>query len=220
MDTSAREPEPIPGTIPVGADAPTAPLPPAASVEPVRSPRWEWGREDDRRPKLPWIGIFLIIYGALLLVQRLYPTYLTTSNLVVLAAGLAFLVAWLIRSGTFSLYAGAFLIASSVPGLVEGLGYTFGPGFGTLCYGVALLFIALVRTTRNGGIGWQAVIGVLLTALGGSQMTMPDASSLILPILLVVTGIVLLTRDRGQRNRGSWDTGPVDDPARRRFWRS
>ena len=216
MDTSDREPAPMPGTIP-GSEPPPTTVVPAA--EPVRSPRWEWGREDDRRPRLPWIGMFLIIYGALLLVQRLYPTYLTTTNLVVLAAGLAFMVLWLIRSGTFSLYAGAFLIASSVPGLVESLGYTFGAGFGTLCYGIALLFIALVRTTRNGGIGWQAVIGLLLAALGGSQMALPDASSLILPVLLVVTGVVLLTRDRGPRNRAGWDQGGIDDGGSRRFWR-
>lgn len=184
MDTSDREPDPLRDTIP-------------PEPGPIRSYGWQWGREEDRRPKLPWIGIFLVVYGVLLLVDRLAAQYLVASNLLVLAAGLAFLIVWILRRGTFPLYAGAFLTASAVPGLVEAATATeLGPGFGTLCYGLALLFIALVRATRGGGVGWQALIGVLLVALGGSQMAVPDAVSLVLPVLLVVFGIILLTRDR------------------------
>jgi hypothetical protein len=184
MDTPDREPEPLKNTIP-------------AESGPVRVYGWEWGREEDRGPRLPWIGIFLVVYGALLLIDRLAPQYLTAGNLLVLAAGLAFLIVWLLRRGTFPLYAGAFLTASAAPGLIEGAtGTDLGQGFGTLCYGVALLFIGLVRMTRGGGVGWQALIGVLLVALGGSELALPDAASLVLPILLVVFGLVLLTRDR------------------------
>ncbi|TME12474.1 MAG: hypothetical protein E6I65_03425 [Chloroflexi bacterium] len=190
MDTPDREPEPLRTTQP--GDAP----PPAAEAGGMRAYTWEWGREDDRRPRLPWIGIFLLVYGALLLVERLVPQYLTQANLLVLAAGLAFLILWLLRRGTFSLYAGAFLTASAVPGLIKSLGYTAGTGVGTLAYGVAFLFIALVRASRGGGIGWQAVIGIILVALGGSELALPDAASLVLPILLVAFGLVLLTRQR------------------------
>ncbi|MEO8272604.1 MAG: hypothetical protein ABI620_00890 [Chloroflexota bacterium] len=186
MDTSDREPEPMQNTVP--------PTPPEAG--PVRAYGWEWGREEDRRPQLPWIGLFILIYGVLLLVDRLAAQYLVATNLVVLAAGLAFLIIWLLRRGTFPLYAGAFLTASTIPGLVASMGYDLGEGFGTLCYGIALLFIGLIRFTRGGGIGWQALIGVLLVALGGSQLALPDAAGLVLPILLVVFGLVLLTRDR------------------------
>ena len=184
MDTPDREPEPIRNT-----------LPPEGGPGHVFG--WEWGREEDRRPRLPWIGVFLVVYGALLLIDRVVPQYLVAGNLVVLAAGLAFLIIWLLRRGTFPLYAGAFLTASAAPGLIEGAtGTDLGQGFGTLCYGVALLFIGLVRMTRGGGVGWQALIGVLLVALGGSELALPDAASLVLPILLVVFGLVLLTRDR------------------------
>ncbi len=184
MDTSDREPDPLRKTIP-------------PEQGPVRSYGWEWGREEDRRPKLPWIGIFAIVAGVLLLVDRLGPQYFVASNLIVLAAGLAFLIVWLLRRGTFPLYAGAFLTASAVPGLVEAATATdLGPGFGTLCYGVALLFIALVRLTRGGGVGWQGLIGALLVALGGAQLALPDAVALVLPVLLVVFGVVLMTRDR------------------------
>ena len=185
MDTPDREPEPLKDTIPPESG-------------PIRVYGWEWGREDDRRPRLPWIGVFLVVFGALLLVREAVPQYITATNLLVLAAGLAFLIIWLLRKGTFALYAGAFLTASAIPGLVESLNVNPGPGLGTLCFGLAFLFIALVRATRGGGVGWQAAIGLVLAALGGSQMILPTASSLILPVLLVVVGLVLLTRDRSR----------------------
>jgi hypothetical protein len=193
MDTPDREPEPLRNPPPGEA---TPGQHPPAEAGGMRAYTWEWGREEDRRPRLPWIGIFLIVYGALLLVDRLLPAYLQQANLLVLAAGLAFLILWLLRRGTFALYAGAFLTASAVPGLIKSFGYTAGTGLGTLCYGVAFLFISLIRASRGGGIGWQAVIGVILVALGASEMALPDAASLVLPVLLVAFGLVLLTRRR------------------------
>jgi hypothetical protein len=188
MDTGEREPEPL---------REGAGEKPPAEQGGVRAHTWEWGREEDRRPRLPWIGIFLIIYGALLIIDRVVPQYLAASNLLVLAAGLAFLILWLLRRGTFPLYAGAFLTASAIPGLFKSLvAYDPGTGFGTLCYGVALLFIGGVRMTRGGGIGWQALLGLALLALGGSEMVLPDTASLILPLVLVLVGVVLLTRQR------------------------
>jgi hypothetical protein len=188
MDNADREPGPLPGTT-------QGSRPPPESGE-VRSYGWQWGRDEDRQPELPWIGIFLVVLGGLLLLDRALPEYVTLGNVVVLAAGLAFLLLWMVRRGTFPLYAGAFLTAASIPGLLEGLGITVGEGFGTLCYGIAFLFIAGVRMSRGGGIGWQALIGALLAALGASQLALPDAASLVFPALLVVLGIILLTRGR------------------------
>ncbi len=192
MDNEDREPEPLPNT----TQKPDQPPPPESG--PVRSYGWQWGREEDRRPQLPWIGVFLVIYGALLLVDRAANQYMVPGNLLVLSAGLAFLILWLLRKGTFSLYAGSFLTASAVPGLVEGIGYNAPDGLGTLAFGVALLFIAVVRMTRGGGIGWQALLGALLVALGGSQLALPSAAEVLLPIALVALGLVLLTRRRGE----------------------
>lgn len=188
MDDADREPGPLPGTT-------QGQKPPPESGE-VRSYGWQWGRDEDRQPELPWIGIFLVVLGGLLLLDRALPEYVTLGNVVVLAAGLAFLLLWTVRRGTFPLYAGAFLTAASIPGLLEGLGVFVGEGFGTLCYGIAFLFIAAVRMSRGGGFGWQALIGVLLAALGASQLALPDAASLVFPALLVVLGVILLTRGR------------------------
>jgi len=174
--------------------APQNPTPP--EVGRVRAYGWSWGPDEDRRPRLPWIGIFLVIFGALLLLDRALPQFRSAGNLVVLAAGLAFLVVWGLRRGTFALYAGAFLTAAAVPGLITGLGYVAGPGVGSVAYGVAFLFVAAVRGSRGGGIGWQALIGVLLVALGASELALPDLASLVVPALLVALGVGLLLQGR------------------------
>jgi hypothetical protein len=186
MDTPERDPDPLKDTIP-----------PPPESGPIRSYGWEWGREEDRQPQLPWIGIFLVVLGGLLLLDRFLPEYVNLGSVIVLAAGLAFLLLWVARRGTFALYAGAFLTAAAIPGLVEAMAAREFNGLGTLCYGLAFLFIAAVRGSRHGGIGWQALIGVLLVALGASQLALPSLSSVVLPLLLVVLGLVLLTRGRG-----------------------
>ena len=66
----------------------------------VRVYTWEWGPEEGRRPGLPWIGIFLLVFGGLLLVQQLFPQARALGSLVFVAIGLAFLVKWAIDRGT------------------------------------------------------------------------------------------------------------------------
>jgi hypothetical protein len=162
----------------------------------VRVYGWQWGPDEKRRPGLPWIGIFLVVFGGLLLAQQALPQYRSLGDVAVLAAGLASLLAWLIRRGTFALYLGAFLTAAALPGTLEGLGYGLGPGWGTLFFGVALLFIALVREVGRGGWGWQAIAGAALVLLASTEITVPAVSSLILPALLVTLGLILLFRGR------------------------
>jgi len=164
---------------------------------------WSYGfhdRRDDSGPQLPWIGIFLVIFGALLLLDRAFPGYQIGGSVLVLAAGLAFLVVWGLRRGTFALYAGAFLTAASIPGIAHTLGYDPGQGLGTVSYGVAFLFVAVVRAARGGGWGWQALIGLLLLALGIPELALPDISNYVLPALLVVLGVLLLARGGTRRS--------------------
>ena len=163
---------------------------------PIRLYGWDWGRDEDRRPQVPWVGVFLFILGGLLIFEQVAPQYRNLGDVVVLAAGLAFLVVWAIRRSSFALYAGALLTAAAVPGLVEGVTSTTISGLGTVAYGAAFLFIALVRGMSRGGWGWQLVLGLVLVAVGASEMTLPDLADLTLPVLLVILGVVLITRAR------------------------
>jgi len=154
---------------------------------------WEWGPDDARRPGLPWIGIFLLVFGGLLLIQQSYPEGRSAGSLVVLAVGLAFLIKWAIDRGTGSLYAGAIITALAAPGVLNAAGIDV-DGLGTFCFGVAFLFIAVVRAATGGGWGWQLWFGGLLALLGGVNMTSPTLGGLVVPVTLIVLGALLLAR--------------------------
>lgn len=152
---------------------------------------WEWGPDQARRPGLPWIGIFLLVFGALLLVQQLFPGARALGSVAVLAVGLAFLIKWLIDRGTGSLYAGAIITALAAPGVINAAGYD-ADGLGTFSFGVAFLSIAAVRAASGGGWGWQAMFGGLLALLGGVTMLTPEVSGLLVPLALLVLGGMLV----------------------------
>jgi len=161
---------------------------------PVRVYGWSWGPDEQRRPGLPWIGVFLIVFGGLLLVETLLPDYQSLGNVVVLAAGLASLVIWVIRRDTIPLYAGAFLTALALPGTIEALGLPLGPGWGTFFFSLAFLFIAAVRAWRGGGYGWQALYGAILLVIALSEILRPDLAGIAWPLILVGIGALLLIR--------------------------
>ena len=99
------------------------------------------------------------MFGALLLLRQVFPALETAGSLLFLAVGVAFLVSWLVNRGLGSLYLGAIITALAAPDLLAAAGVVSGPGVGTLCLGVAFLFIALVRGVSGAGWGWQLVLG-------------------------------------------------------------
>src|SRR3970040_2801986 len=83
----------------------------------VRVYDWQWGAEESRRPHLSWIGVFLVVFGGLLILEN--SVYGDLGNIAVLAAGLASLLAWVVRRGTVALFFGAVLTAAGVTGAIE-----------------------------------------------------------------------------------------------------
>jgi hypothetical protein len=160
----------------------------------VRVYSWEWGSGAGRQPGLPWIGIFLLVFGGLLLIQQLFPEARALGSLLFVAIGLAFLVKWAIDRGTGSLYAGAIITALAAPGLIEEAMNATYDGLGTLCLGIAFLFIAVVRAATSGGIGWQAWLGGALAIIGVAEMVTLGIGDLVVPLVLVLLGGVLILR--------------------------
>jgi hypothetical protein len=135
------------------------------------------------------------VFGALLLAERMLPDQ-RLGDVAVLAAGLASLLVWVLRRSTVALYAGAFLTAAALPGTIQALGQPLGPGWGTLFFGLAFLFIAAVRASQGGGMGWQALYGGILVLIGGTEVVKPDVADLAWPLILVAIGLLLLVRGR------------------------
>ena len=175
-------------------------IPPADDHSSVSYYEWRWGPDEGRRPGLPWIGIFLVVFGGLLLLEQALPQYRGLGNILLLAAGIASLIAWVMRRGTLQLYAGAFLTALAAPGTYEAAtGTDLGAGWGTLSFGLAFLFIAVVRATRGGGWGWQLLWGSILAVLGAVEILQPNIAGIALPLILVAIGVLVLVGSRNQR---------------------
>jgi hypothetical protein len=158
----------------------------------VRVVEWRWGADERRRPGLPWIGIFLVVFGALLLLDRFLPQFETAGSAFLLAVGLVLLGRWVLERGSGSLYAGALITAVALPNVLEGSGIVGGPGLGTLCLGLAFLFIALVRYLTKGGVGWQAWLGGMLSVIGLLSLAVPGLGPLVIPAVLVALGVLLV----------------------------
>ena len=54
----------------------------------VRVVEWRWGADERRRPGLPWLGIFLVVFGVVLVLDRLLPQFETAGSAFLLAVGL------------------------------------------------------------------------------------------------------------------------------------
>ena len=165
----------------------------------VRVYHWEWGPDEARRPGLPWIGIFLLVFGGLLLIQQAYPQFKDAGSVLVLAIGIAFIIKWAIDRGTGSLYAGAIITALATPGVLNALGVV-ADGLTTFCLGVAFLFIAVVRAVSGGGVGWQLWFGGLLALIGGASIASPTVGNYIVPIILVAIGVILILQALPRRS--------------------
>jgi hypothetical protein len=149
----------------------------------------------DRRPGLPWFGVFLLVFGGLLLIRELVPELQDLGSVLVLAVGIAFIVKWIVDRGVGSLYAGAIITALAAPGVLNAVGIE-ADGLTTLSLGIAFLFLALVRAASGGGLGWQVIVGGLLTLLGIISALTPSIGGLIIPIVLVGLGVLVLVGGR------------------------
>lgn len=160
---------------------------------------WGWPGHVERSG-VPWVGIFLVVFGGLLLLQQVAPEVQWAGSILALAIGLAFLVSWLFNRRTSALYVGTVITALTLPDvLAAGHVIDGGEGWGTLFLGIAFLVIAAVRAIGRGGWGWQLVIGGLLLLTGSSTVArhvagFPEIGRYAWPIALVALGVILLAR--------------------------
>jgi hypothetical protein len=160
---------------------------------------WGWAGQDERAG-VPWIGIFLVVFGGLLLLQQAAPELKAAGNLVALAIGVAFLVSWLANRRASALYVGAIISALTLPDvLASAKVIDGGEGWGTFFLGIAFLIIAAIRAVQRGGWGWQLVFGGLLVLMGGSTVArhvagFPAIGQYAWPIVLIALGVALVLR--------------------------
>jgi hypothetical protein len=179
-----------------GAAGPTGP-----AVGRAWAADWGWNPGADLRPRLPWFGVFLVIFGALLLIEQVVPGTRALGSGFTVAVGVALLIASVVNRRTWQLYLGAIVTAVSLPTLLQDLRIIHeGGGWGTLFLGVALLAIALARAASRAGWGWQLVVGAILAFSGGTQVAerewpdFPSLDRLVWPALILLLGLALVLR--------------------------
>jgi hypothetical protein len=160
---------------------------------------WRWDDRDIRRG-LPWIGVFLVVFGGILLLGQAYPQAHILGSAVTTAFGVALLVSWATGRG-WGLYPGLLITAYSLPGLLVDLAVLpAGAGYGTFLFGVGLLGVAAMRYASRRTWGWQLVIGGILALAGASEIGarlwpgLPSLGDLLGPIVLVLLGLVIISR--------------------------
>jgi hypothetical protein len=163
---------------------------------------WSWSTDSAGRPGLPLIGLFLVAFGVLLLLERLVPGSSIWSWLS-LGIGAAALVGWASRrprTSGFLLYLGVILVAIGLPSLLTAIGLLPDrDGWGTLFLGVALLALGLTRRTGP-GIPASVWIGGVLALIGLSETALlPDIGSYLFPIIVIGIGGLIILRAVGTR---------------------
>jgi hypothetical protein len=163
---------------------------------------WSWtSDEPSGRPAVPFLGLFLVGFGGLLLLQQLLPDAEILSW-VALVAGVAALIAGVTGDRGGLIYLGAILVAAGLPSILEAFDLISGDGWSTTFLGVAFVVIGLVRR-RGPGLTLTFWLGVILLLIGLPQTLFPGLSGLLFPLLIIGLGAVILVRALSRRPTGS-----------------
>jgi len=167
--------------------------------EPVVTYReWAWSSDEAGRPGLPFVGVLLLAFGGLLLLQQLLPGTSVWSwlGLAIGASALVVYASRRSRTGSgFLLWIGVILVAIGLPSLLIAIGLLpERDGWGTLFLGIALVALGLVRRTRP-GIPVSIWIGGALALIGLSETALlPNLSGYVLPLIVLAIGGVIVLR--------------------------
>ena len=167
---------------------------------------WSWSSESAARGGLPFLGVFLVLFGILLFLQQAVPGTSFWSWLA-LAAGAACLIVFASRRrlpGTgFLLWLGVVLVAIGLPSVLVSAGLLpERDGWSTLFLGVALMALGLIRRTRP-GIPASVWLGGILTIVGISETALlPNIGDYLLPIIVIGIGALLVLRAVTLRQTG------------------
>jgi hypothetical protein len=175
--------------------------------EPPKAVRIDsWGFETGtagRGNRIPLFGVFLILFGLLLVAGQLFKVAQLGASALFLALGIVLLLVWVRDRSDAALYVGVFVTALALSDLLTGADVVKGSGWGTLFLGIGVLGIALIRVQQHKSWGWPLIIGGVLGFWGGSEIATSyanvDLDRLVGPVLLVLLGVWIVSRNRRSR---------------------
>ena len=131
--------------------------------------RGSWTPGTPRRT-FPWFGLFILLVGVALLLDALDPR-LDGAGLVLIAAGIPFLLAWAARRSRLALWPAVILLGYGIARIAVGLGLVQGDGWTTLGVGLGLLIGWSLSALRGGGSRWTLVFAGLFLLFGIVQVS-------------------------------------------------
>jgi hypothetical protein len=147
----------------------------------------------------PWFAVLLLVLGMGLLIEILIPD-LSFGSLLILAAGLAFGVAWLWGGLAGATMPALVLTAWGLANVGRDFDFLVGDGWNTLFIGIAFLIgwgLARVQHVRREYALW---IGAILTIIGlaDTSDTLPFDLSLavVIPLVMIGLGFYLVWQSR------------------------
>jgi hypothetical protein len=162
-------------------------------------PEWTaWSWSGGRR-SFSWLGVFLVLVGAALLVRYVQPA-ISFNTLLLLALGLAFGAAWLLGGARWALVPAAVVLALAAARLAAELHLIEGDGWSALFLGVALLVTWVIGELWGSKRRWAFWAGAILALIGLAQVTdriagLPDLGWL-WPAAIIAIGAALLVQAR------------------------
>ncbi len=162
---------------------------------------------DRQRGGFPVLGVLLVVIGAGLLVQFVFPQ-VSAGTLILLALGAAFLGAWLTGRSWFAMVPGFVLLALGLGELIEDLAlikpaHEDVPGLSATALAIAFLVIWVVARLGNRRWIWPlwaaAIFGVIGIPQLATLVVLPEIGGALVPVVIIVLGFIVLFNWRRER---------------------
>ena len=147
----------------------------------------------------PWLAVLLLVLGVGLLIELFIPD-LSFGSLLILAAGVAFGAAWLLRDIVGATVPALVLTGWGLAGIASDLGILTGDGWTTLFIGIAFLIGWGLGRYQNARRDWALFLGLILGVIGLADVSdaLPFDLNLAVVIALAMIGIGFYLIFRGR----------------------
>lgn len=164
---------------------------------------WEARSWSSAPRRIPWLGLFLVLLGAVLLVGQT-ATPLSGWTLFLAAIAAAFALDWLVNRSPGALVPACFFGALALSGGLHDVGLIEGGGWTPLILGAGLLLAWLLGRLEGRRHPLAFWLGLILGLLGlveiGWRLAGVSIGDL-WPVILIALGLAILLRERGRTGR-------------------
>ena len=164
----------------------------------VGSDDWSWEGRWGRRGGFPMFGVFLIVFGLLLVGGEFFSWARVGTAAFFLAIGVVLIAVAVRDKSDLALFVGVFMAGLALSDFLSATNVVHGDGWGTLLVGIGWMLAALWRSSWGRRPGAAFVFGAILAVWGGFQVAQADlnfpADRLVGPVLIVLLGLWIVSR--------------------------